>query len=103
LAVPQSFDPYADLEEKVGEEDLGDWEDVGTVVLSDATPTLSDGIISATAIISITSQTAAPTTKPTRTGTESSGGASSIRFEGIERIAYGGLVAAVSAVLVLLV
>jgi hypothetical protein len=103
LAVPQSFDPYADLEEKVGEEDLGDWEDVGTVVLSDATPTLSDGIISATAIISITSQTAAPTTKPTSTGTESSGGASSIRFEGVERLAYGGFVAAVSAVLVLLV
>jgi hypothetical protein len=104
LAVPQSFDPYADLEEKAGEEDIGDWEDVGTVVLSDATPTLSDGIISATAIVSITSQTNAPTTTtPTSTGTESSGNASSTRFEGIERIAYGGFVAAVSAVLVLLV
>jgi hypothetical protein len=104
LAVPQSFDPYADLEEKAGEEDIGDWEDVGTVALSDATPTLSDGIISATAIVSITSQTNAPTTTtPTSTGTESSGGASSIRFEGVERLAYGGFVAAVSAVLVLLV
>jgi hypothetical protein len=104
LAVPQSFDPYADLEEKAGEEDIGDWEDVGTVALSDATPTLSDGIISATAIVSITSQTNAPTTTtPTSTGTESSGNASSTRFEGIERIAYGGFVAAVSAVLVLLV
>ena len=103
LAVPQSFDPYADLAEKVGEEDLGDWEDVGTIALSDATPTLSDGIISATAIVSIRSQTNGPTTTPTSTGTESSGGASSIRFECIERITYGGFVAAVSAVLVQLV
>lgn len=103
LAVLQSFDPYADLAEKVGEEDLGDWEDVGTVALSDATPTLSDGIISATAIASITSQMSAPTATPTSTSTESSGGATSIRFECIERIAYGGFVAAVSAVLVLLV
>lgn len=103
-AVLQSFDPYADLEEKVGEEDLADWEDVETVVLSDATPTLSEGIVSATAIVSPTSQAnGRTTTTPTRTGTESSGGASSIRFEGIERIAYGGFVAAVSAVLVQLV
>jgi hypothetical protein len=95
LAVPESYDPYADLAEKVGEEDLGDWEDVGTVALSDATPTLSDGISSATAIASITSQLSAPTATPTSTSTEASGGASSIHLERIDRIVYGAVVAAV--------
>ncbi|KAG7528217.1 hypothetical protein FFLO_06332 [Filobasidium floriforme] len=95
LAVPQSFDPHADLPEKVGEEDIGDWEDVRTLAINDATPTLSDGIISATAISTSTSQTNVPSATPTGTTPESSGGSRSIRFEGIERIVYGAFVAAV--------
>ena len=101
LGFPGTFDPYSSLEEKVGEdEDLSDWEDVGTFAVNNATPTLNEGQASVTVSTNPTRtsvgtvSTRAPAA--TTTGSARNGSANSFHTTNTGRLVFALLAIVVS-------